>query len=134
MLIAALLMCLCLALCATSGDRDNFSGDITVTAPTGGYTRGKMYAVENSHVVARQTVDAAASCLVALRGPVWVDKVTGTGKSLAKGQKIYFVAASNAVSPSATGNTLLAATVLEAAAAADTSALITLDGPSPALT
>ncbi len=26
-----------------AGDRSNFSGDVSFTAPTGGYTRGKIY-------------------------------------------------------------------------------------------
>ncbi|MBA3589957.1 capsid cement protein [Methylibium sp.] len=119
---------------ATVGDRDNFSGDIVLTAPTGGVTRGLIYNIQNSYVVARETAAAAASFLAAVRGPVWVTKVTTTGTTLAIGQKCYFVSASKKVSSAGTGNTLLGAVVLQAAAAADAKVLINLEGMSPALT
>lgn len=114
------------------GDRDNFSGDISVTAPTGGYTRGKLYLVSGMHMVARETKSAAEVCLMAVRGAVWVTKVAGN--ALVVGQKIYFVSASNSVTGSATGNTLLGGFVVQAALSAATEVLINLDGPSPALT
>ncbi len=84
-----------------AGDRTNFSGDLELTAPTGGVTRGKVYNVEDSYVVARETADAAATFLAAVEGAVTVTKATGTGKSFAKGDKVY--ALSNVADVAGTG-------------------------------
>lgn len=114
-----------------AGDRDNFEGDLSLTTPTGGVTKGLMYNIGASYVVARETKDAAAAGLFAVRGPVWVKKVTG---ALAAGAKVYFVSSSKKVSAAATGNTLLAAVVLRAAASADDAVLVNLDGIPPTAT
>lgn len=96
-----------------AGDRDNFDGNITVTAPTGGYTKGLVYQLgSGAFAVALQTVLAGASCAMALQGPVWVSKTAATGKTMAVGSKAYFVTATKKVDPASTGNTLMAATVL----------------------
>lgn len=114
----------------SAGDRDNYSGDLSLTAPTGGVVKGKVYAISNSYVVARETKDAAAAFLAACTGAVWATKVSGTGKSLAVGQKVYYASASASVSPSTTGNVLIGR-CLKAAAATDTSALIELLAQPP---
>lgn len=90
-----------------AGDRCNFSGDVSFTAPTGGYTRGLIYIVTDSYAVARETVVAAAVCKMALNGPVSVTKNTGTGKSFAIGDKVYMDASTKKATPNATSNTLV---------------------------
>ena len=69
-----------------TGDRNNYSGEFSFTAPSGGVTKGKLYQFGSGLiVVARQTADAAATfigateVLVQLFGPR-PDRVTiGTG-------------------------------------------------------
>ncbi len=90
-----------------AGDRCNFSGDVVFTAPTGGYTRGLIYAVTDCFAVARETVVATAVCKMALHGAVTITKNTGTGKSFAVGDKVYMDASSKKATPNATSNTLV---------------------------
>lgn len=104
-----------------AGDRCNYSGDVVFTAPTGGYTRGLIYAVTDCYAVARETVAAAASCKMALSGPVTITKNTGTGKSFAIGDKVYMDASSKKATPNATSNTLVGYAI---AAAATTDATV----------
>lgn len=134
MLILSILLGLaaCAALYATVGDRGNFEGDLSVTVPTGGYVRGSVYALQNIHVVARETKSAADTAVVAARGAVWAKKTSG--QAWAVGQKLYFVTATNALSTAATGNTLIGGFVLQAAASADVLGFVQIDSPSPALT
>ena len=47
---------------------DNTVDDLIMTAPTGGVTRGLMYAIQNIHVVARET---KAVALDAGRTGIW---------------------------------------------------------------
>lgn len=111
----------------SAGARDNFSGDLSFTTPSGGYTAGSVYQLNSgAYGVARQTTSAGAACLVALTGAVWVTKATGTGKSFDVGDKVYV--ASNVVQPNATGGVLLNATVIEAATTAATKVLVELHG------
>lgn len=108
------------------GQLDNFDGSVTVTAPTGGYAVGEIVQLSSgAFAVARQAIAAAATGLVHILGeqPVWAKKVSGTGKSLAVGQKVYRVTASKSATPSATSNTLVGVCI-KAAAATDTEALI----------
>lgn len=128
------LLGLALFMAGAAGDRDNFSGDISVTAATGGYTKGKTYLVADSYVVARETKDAASTCIVAAKGCIWATKAAGTGKSFVVGDKVY-VKSNVLENATSTGAVLLNATVLEAAGATDTKVRIELHGGlSPAAT
>ncbi len=120
---------------ATAGDRDNFSGDISVTAATGGYTKGQIYLILDSYFVARETASATAACLMAeCKGPIWVSKATTTGISFAVGDKVY--AKSNKAAPAtSTGAVLLNGVAISVAAVADTMVLVDFGGGmSPAAT
>lgn len=122
---------------ATKGSRENFSGDISVTAPTGGYTAGKIYQLASgAFAVARETKSASSACLMALAGAgsvIYATKVTGTGKSFSVGSKVYYVSASASATPSATGNTLIGIAV-RAAATTDTEVAVLLSVLPPTAT
>jgi predicted RecA/RadA family phage recombinase len=109
------------------GDRNNFSGDVTLTAPTGGVVRGQIYLIGDAYWVARETADAGDSFLAAspAHGAVEVAKAAGTGKALAVGDKVFVKTAKIDVAVS-TGSSLVLGGVgcLKAAAAADTSVII----------
>lgn len=116
-----------------AGDRNNSSGDISFTAPTGGYTRGKVYQLNSGPwAMARQTKSATEACLMAILNdqPCEVTKVTGTGKSFSIGTKVYVT--SGSATPSATGNTLIGV-AYAAAGASDTTVLVINAGISPTL-
>lgn len=113
-----------------AGDRDNFSGDVVFTAPTGGYTRGLIYLITDVYAVARETVAATAECKMALSGPVRATKNTGTGKSFAVGDKVYVDASTKKATPNATSNTLVGV-ALEAASTSATDVLIYLPAIHP---
>lgn len=108
-----------------NGDRTNFSGDLSFTAPTGGVTRGKIYLISGVYVVARETVAAGAAFLGAVQGAVKVEKAAGTGKAFVAGEKVY--ALSNVVNKTATGAVLIGYAI-EAASATATSVKIWLTG------
>lgn len=110
------------------GQRDNFSGDITVTAPTGGYTAGHGYLVKDSHYIARQTASAGGTCLMCAEGAIWAAKTAGTGRTLAVGDEVHLNTSGTLDAATATGSVLLNATVIKAAAATDTEVLIQLHG------
>lgn len=119
-----------------AGDRDNFSGDLSVTAATGGYIRGKIYLINDAYFVARETKDAAAACLVASlagHGAVWVTKAAATGKSFAIGDKVY-VKSNVAENATSTGAVLLPCVCVLAAGATDTAVLVASGGIAPAAT
>lgn len=103
-----------------SGDRANFSGDLPFTAPTGGVIRGQIYKINETYIVARETASAGATFLGAIAGAVTVEKLTGTGRSFALGDAVYFVSASKKVSPASTGNTLVGKAVGTATTSATT--------------
>jgi predicted RecA/RadA family phage recombinase len=119
----------------SAGDRDNFSGDISVTAPTGGYTKGKIYLIADSYYVARETKAAGAACLMAslATGAVWAEKLAGTGKTVAVGDKVY-VKTNIVDATTSSGAVLLPAVCIRAAAAADTRVLLAGGGISPTAT
>lgn len=109
------------------GDMYDHSGVISVTVPSGGYTKGKLYLLASAAiVVALETKAAAATCPV-LTGKnmksIWVAKVAGTGLTIAAGAKVYFKSASNAVTGTASGNTICGVCE-EAATATATTVLI----------
>lgn len=112
---------------AAVGDREEFSGDVIITSPTGGTTKGKIYVSNDVYGVARQTTSATEDVLLAISGTIRVTKVTGTGKSFAVGDKVYYVSGSKSATPSATGNVLIGY-ALEAATTSATDVLIHLTG------
>lgn len=110
---------------ANAGDRDNFSGDLVVTAPTGGHTRGLIYAATSgAYGVARATVDAAATGSLAVFGAVWATKLTG---AVTAGQKIYADASTKKASTASTGNVLVGY-ALKDAASGDANVLVFMGG------
>lgn len=113
---------------AQVGDRDNYSGDISVTAPSGGYTRGLMYALNDSNVVARETAAEGAACLIATHGPVKVTKDTTAGSACTVGGLVYLDVdnANNKVTGAAGTSNTRAGIALEAAADAATEVLVYL--------
>ena len=113
----------------SAGDRNNNSGVEQVTAPTGGYTKGQIYLINDAYVVALETVSAGALCLVAHEAQdVEVVKATGTGKTFAFGDKVYFK--SNKADPAtSTGAVLLNAMALSTAGTAATTVRVRLFGP-----
>lgn len=110
---------------ANAGDRDNFSGDLVVTVPTGGHTRGLIYAASSgAYGVARVTADAAASGTLSTFGVVWATKLTG---AITAGQKIYQDSSTKKASTASTGNVLVGYAV-KAAASGDTEVLVFMGG------
>mgnify|MGYP001132203551 CR=1 FL=1 len=113
----------------STGDRNNYSGEFSFTAPTGGVTKGKLYQVGSGLiVVARQTVDAGATYTGATEGRLTVTKTAGTGITFVVGSKVYFDSNTATVTDVATSNTHCGY-ALAAAAAADTTADILLIQP-----
>ncbi len=119
------------------GDRDNISGDLQVTVPTGGYTRGSIYLIADSYWIARETALAAALALVGVPAGLtgmWVTKAAATGKNFAIGDKVY-VKSNVAENATSTGAVLLPWVALAVAAATDTKVFVGLPGAmSPAAT
>lgn len=116
-----------------AGDRNNFSGDVHVTAATGGYTKGQVYLVADAYMVARETAAAAASCLMCQNTGsecIEVTKATGTGKSFVVGDKVY-VKSNKLENATSTGAVLMPWTVVEAAAASATSVKVQIPGGIP---
>jgi predicted RecA/RadA family phage recombinase len=111
-----------------AGELNNDSGVMSVTAPTGGYTKGSVYLINDVYVVALETKAAGAACLVCHRADcIEVSKNAGTGISFAFGDKVYFKTNKLSAATS-TGAVLLNAMALETAAAAATSVKIALYG------
>ena len=101
----------------SAGDRQNFSGDLQLTAPTGGVVRGKIYLISGVYVVARETAAAGASFLGAVTGAAEVEKATGTGKAFVIGEKVY--ALSNVADKNGTGAVLIGFAIASASTASD---------------
>lgn len=111
----------------SAGVPNNDNGVASVTVPTGGYTIGQIYNILDTYVVALETKAAAATGLVQHDGCVEVVKATGTGKSFAYGDKVYYK--SNKAEPAtSTGAVLLNAMALETAGTAATTVKIKLFG------
>jgi predicted RecA/RadA family phage recombinase len=111
-----------------AGNLNNDSGVKSVTVPSGGYTVGQIYLINEAYVVALETKAAAAEGLVCHRADcIEVVKATGTGKSFAFGDKVYYK--SNKAEPAtSTGAILLNAIALETAGTAATTVKIALYG------
>jgi predicted RecA/RadA family phage recombinase len=118
-----------------AGDINNDNGVFSVTVPTGGYTKGQIYLILDSYVVALETKAAAATCLVAHRAhAVEVVKNTGGSNSFAFGDKVY-VKANKAEPATSTGAVLMNAVALETASTSATTVKVAwLGGISPAAT
>lgn len=113
----------------SAGDRNNNSGVEQVTVPTGGYTKGQIYAINDGYVVALETVAAGGLCLVAHEAQdIDVVKATGTGKSFAFGDKVY-VKSNKADPATSTGAVLLNAMALGTAGTAATTVRVRVYGP-----
>ena len=108
----------------SAGDRDNFSGDLELTAPTGGVTRGRAYVINDGFAVARETASAGAAYLGAVSGTVWVQKATGTGKGFGVREEVFVQ--SNLADKTATGAVTPLGITVRAAAAADDKVLVEL--------
>jgi len=109
------------------GQRDNFSGDVTLTAPTGGVVAGNLYLIADSYWVAREDADAGDPFLAAspAHGAVWVKKISGA--ALVVGDKLFVK--TNGVAPAtSTGASLVLGGVI-ALAAAGSSDVVALIGP-----
>ncbi len=121
----------------TAGERDNFSGDVSVTAATGGYTKGLIYLINDAYFVARETKSATVACLVASLAAsgdgVWVTKATGTGKSFAVGDKVY-VKSNKAEPATSTGAVLLPCIAISVAGTSATEVLVAPGGIAPTAT
>jgi hypothetical protein len=115
----------------SAGDLNNDNGVSTVTAATGGYTKGQFYLINDAYVVALETKSAGAACLVAHRADaVEVVKATGTGKSFAFGDEVY--AKTNKADPAtSTGAVLMNAMALETAGVSATTVKIAFYGGIP---
>jgi hypothetical protein len=115
----------------TAGLRDNFSGVLSLTAPTGGVVKGKMYSIGNKQVVAMETASATAAFTASCIGAVWATKAA---VALTAGSKYYYDASNHVVTSASTGNTLGDGFILADAASGDAAVLIQMCGVSPALT
>lgn len=103
-----------------TGDRDNFNGDFTFTAPTGGVVKGEIKQVGSGLiVVARESAAATATYLAAVQGRVTVNKDAATGITFAVGAKVYADVSKDEVTDVTTGNVHIGY-ALTAATATDT--------------
>lgn len=118
---------------AAAGERDNFSGDISFTVPSGGYTKGLMYQLvdDGVYAVARETKAENASCLMALTGRVAVTKDTTAGSALVVGGRVFLIPGTGKVTGADTDtNILLDAVALSAAGDSATTGDILILSPT----
>ena len=108
--------------------RSSIFASMIVTAPTAGYTAGQMVKIEDTVGVIAETKAATLDAVLIYKcEKIVVPKVAGTGITFAAGDKVYYRAASAAVTNASTGNTLCGR-ALEAAGASATTVLIDLTG------
>jgi hypothetical protein len=115
------------------GERDNFSGEISFTVPSGGYTKGLMYQLvdDGVYAVARETKAENAACLMALTGRMAVTKDTGTGSALVAGGRVFLIPSTGKITGADTDtNVLLDAVALNAAADSATTGDILIISPT----
>jgi hypothetical protein len=115
------------------GERDNFSGEISFTTPSGGYTKGLMYQIvdDGVYAVARETKAENAACLMALTGRMAVTKDTGTGSALVAGGRVFLIPSTGKITGADTDtNVLLDAVALNAAADSATTGDILIISPT----
>ena len=108
------------------GNRENYEGNLTLTAPVGGVVKGGAYQIGNSLVVALETAAAAAPFLAAVDGPVSAAKEGDAGSACVAGVNVYLDGVNPAVSGDDTSNAATGAIALEAAADGDTSVTVLL--------
>lgn len=93
---------------------------VTVVAPSGGYTKGKVVVVTSLVGVALETAASGSNCELDVSGGVWdITKLSGASTSFAVGANVFWDATNAQATVSATSNTLVAVAVA-AAANADT--------------
>jgi hypothetical protein len=115
------------------GERDNFSGEISFTTPSGGYTKGLMYQIVDDGVfaVARETKAEGAACLMALTGRMAVTKDTTAGSALVVGGKVYLIPSTGKITGADTDtNILLDSVALSAAGDSATTGDILINSPN----
>jgi hypothetical protein len=118
-----------------AGDRQNFSGDMSFTAPGGGYTRGNVYQLgTGAYAVARETKLVGEQCLMAVINDQAVEgnKSAIASSAVVKGGKVY-VNASNLFTGNPTGGVLVGI-ALEAVADAGTTCIVVGSGLAPTAT
>jgi len=97
-------------------------------APSPGYTAGQLTKVEDMVGVIVEAAKTGEEAVLIYKAPkIVVPKVAGTGKTIAAGAKVYYKAASAAVTGDSTSNTLCGR-CLVAAGATDTEVEIDLNG------
>lgn len=112
--------------------RSPILASMEITTPSAGYTAGQMVKIEDTvGLIAETKTVGQTAVLIYKCEKVVVPKVAGTGITFAAGDKVYFVAASAAVSNASTSNTLCGR-ALEAATEADTDVEIELLGSAAA--
>ena len=115
------------------GERDNFSGELSFTVPSGGYTKGLMYQLVDDGIfaVARETKAEAAMCIMALTGRMAVTKDTTAGSALVVGGRVFLIPSTGKITGADTDtNILLDAVALAAAADAATTGDILIFSPT----
>lgn len=111
-----------------AGDKDNFSGELSFTAPSGGVVTGLLYSIGETPVVARETKAENLAFLGGVSGVYEITKETAAADDAgAVGDKAYFDPATNKVTgDSATTNAVEIGIFVEAAAQAATTGKILL--------
>ena len=95
-----------MATALAAGEKDNFSGVMDFTAPSGGVTKGKTYQIASGVlVVALETAAAAASFAGLVYGCVVATKGTATADVTAVGTKLYHDSTNNVLIVTASGAT-----------------------------
>jgi predicted RecA/RadA family phage recombinase len=108
--------------------RSNIFASMVVTAPSAGYTAGQMVKIEDTVGVIAETKTVGQDAVLIYKcDKILVPKVAGTGIIFAAGDKVYYRAASSAVTNASSSNTLCGR-ALEAAGATDDEVLIDLTG------
>ena len=108
--------------------RGTIFGSVKVTAPSAGYTAGQMVAVGYLvGIIVETALVGVETALIYSCDRIRVPKRTGTGITFTVGAKVYYRAASGAVTNASTSNTLCGR-ALEVAGASDDTVEIVLNG------
>lgn len=102
---------------------------IRVTAPTAGLTAGAMQKTEDTVGVIFEDKDLGGTTVLVYQAEkIIVPKVTGTGKSFAIGDKVFYDDSSKKVTPTSAQGLFLVGIATEAAGINDTTVEIDLNG------